>query len=124
MEKVKDKLWFFENFNLFDCLSMAEEQRLSDLTKMREAQKNQVIFLPQDPSNSLYFLKEGQVKIGSYSEEGKEITHALLGPGELFGELALTGQGNREMVAEATEDALICIVDVTDFEKMLEDNPC
>ncbi len=124
MSRESEKIWFFENFNLFDCLSKAEKERLSDLTKMREASRSQIIFLPQDPSNSLYFLKSGQVKVSSYSEEGKEITHALLGPGELFGELALTGQGRREMIAEATEDALVCIVHVDDFEKMLEENPC
>ncbi len=124
MNISEEKLWFFENFNLFDCLSKEEKMRLSDMTRMQEATSKQIIFLPQDPSNSLYFLKKGRVKISSYSDDGREITHAFLGPGELFGELALTGPGSREMIAETTEEALVCSVNADDFEKILEENPC
>lgn len=124
MDKDVKKIWFFENFNLFDCLSKEEKMRLSKLSRMREAQKNQIIFHPQDTSQTLYFLKKGQVKISSYSEKGKEITHALLGPGEMFGELALTGQGVRDMMAVATEDTLICVAHVKEFEIILQENPC
>ncbi len=48
---------------------------------------------------------------------------AILGPGEVFGELSLTGQEKREEVAEVTEDAIICKVKIDDFEKMMTKNP-
>ena len=38
------------------------------------------------------FLTDGRVKIGTYAESGKEITKAILGKGEVFGELAMIGE--------------------------------
>ena len=48
---------------------------------------------------------------------------AILGPGEVFGELSITGQEKREEIAEVTEDAVICKVGISDFESMMEHNP-
>lgn len=121
---MKDNiLWYFENFNFLDSLSMKEKMELSSQAKMMEAKKDQTIFLPSDVSNSIYFLKEGKVKISSFSDEGKELIFAILGPGEIFGELAIAGQTNREQIAATTEDAIICYVNVEEFENFLASHP-
>ena len=115
---MKDNiLWYFENFNFLDSLNMKEKMELSSRAKMLEAKKNQTIYLPSDVSNSIYFLKEGKVKISSFSDDGKELIFAILGPGEIFGELAITGQTSREQIAATTEDAIICYVNVEEFLK-------
>eukprot|EP01029_Cantina_marsupialis_P030986 TRINITY_DN8682_c0_g3_i1.p1 TRINITY_DN8682_c0_g3~~TRINITY_DN8682_c0_g3_i1.p1 ORF type:complete len:225 (-),score=16.65 TRINITY_DN8682_c0_g3_i1:562-1236(-) len=118
-----DILWYFENFNFLDSLSMKEKMELSDRAKMLEAKKNQTIYLPSDVSNSIYFLKEGKVKISSFSDDGKELIFAILGPGEIFGELAIAGQTNREQIAATTEDAIICYINVEEFENFLASHP-
>ncbi|MDE5420069.1 Crp/Fnr family transcriptional regulator [Labilibaculum sp. DW002] len=121
---MKDNiLWYFENFNFLDSLSMKEKMELSDRAKMLEAKKNQTIYLPSDVSNSIYFLKEGKVKISSFSDDGKELIFAILGPGEIFGELAIAGQTNREQIAATTEDAIICYINVEEFENFLASHP-
>ncbi|RUT73605.1 Crp/Fnr family transcriptional regulator [Ancylomarina longa] len=119
----KNILWYFESFNFLDSLSMKEKMELSDRAKMIEAKKNQIIYLPSDISNSIYFLKKGKVKISSFSDDGKEMIYAILGPGEIFGELAIIGQENREQIAATTENALICYVDVREFENFLATHP-
>lgn len=121
---MKDNiLWYFENFNFLDSLSMKEKMELSGRAKMIEAKKNQTIYLPSDVSNSIYFLKEGKVKISSFSDDGKELIFAILGPGEIFGELAIAGQTSREQIAATTEDAIICYVNVEEFENFLASHP-
>ena len=121
---MKDNiLWYFENFNFLDSLSMKEKMELSDRAKMLEAKKNQTIYLSSDVSNSIYFLKEGKVKISSFSDDGKELIFAILGPGEIFGELAIAGQTNREQIAATTEDAIICYINVEEFENFLASHP-
>jgi CRP-like cAMP-binding protein len=116
-------LWYFENFNFLGSLSILEKLDLRKRVKMLEATKNQTIYLPTDVANSIYFLKKGKVKISSYSDDGKELIYAILGPGEIFGELAITGQATREQIAATTEYAEICYVDVKDFENFLAAHP-
>ncbi len=117
------KLWYFENFNFLKSLSKSEKMDLSNCSVMKEATKNQVIYLPHDISSRIYFLKEGKVKVASYSEDGREMIHAILGAGEIFGELALAGEESREQYAKATEDVVYCQISVPEFEEFLKRNP-
>jgi CRP/FNR family cyclic AMP-dependent transcriptional regulator len=76
-----------------------------------------------DPSENLYFLKEGRVKITRVDESGKEFTLTLLEPGEIFGELGLFDQSRRETSATALEDSVICMMKRRDFEKYASNKP-
>lgn len=86
------KLWYLENFSLLQVLSKEEIKKLDKLANMINKSKHQVLYFPTDDADTLYMLKKGQVKISRISPEGKEIILAILGPGEIFGELAITGQ--------------------------------
>ena len=57
------------------------------------------------------------------SDEGRKLVIATLGPGTLFGEMALTGLGLHDAFAEATEEALICMFNRSDLEKILMSKP-
>ena len=119
----KSKLWFFENFNFLESMNSDEKKKLSECSVMKEMKKDEPVYLPHDLSSRIYFLKEGKVKIVSYSDEGREFIHAILRAGEIFGELALAGEVRRENFAYVTEDALICQVGITEFENILRNNP-
>ena len=109
MSQEKTKLWYFENFNLMKTLPARELLRLNSSTKMTKAPKKQIIYVPEENSNSVYLIKQGKVKISRMSEDGREIIIAILGPGEIFGESAITDKGSkREEFAEATEDTILC----------------
>jgi CRP-like cAMP-binding protein len=120
---TQTKLWHLENFSMLSALSKEEIKALDKMAAMQSVCKHQVIYFPEDASNTLYLLKKGKVKITRQAESGKEMILAILGPGEIFGELSFTGQAQREEVAEATEDAIICSVSIGDFQRMMEMNP-
>lgn len=119
----KTKIWFLENFSMLQVLSPEEMKMMDNMASMRDAPRNQVLYFSEDSANSVYLLKKGKVKISKISDDGREVILAILGPGEVFGELSVTGQAKREEIAEVTEDAVICKVDLPDFEKMMEHNP-
>lgn len=120
----KTKLWYFENFNLMKALPLRELIRLNTSTKMTKAPKKQVIYFPQETSNSVYLIKKGKVKISRLSEDGREIIIAILGPGEIFGESSITDTGSkREEFAEATEDTLLCSMFSDIVKELMENNP-
>jgi CRP-like cAMP-binding protein len=119
----KTKLWYLENFNLFKGLCSDEMEKLMKSTVMKEAKKGQYIYFPEEPSSSVFLLKEGKIKIGSFSEDGKEVIKAILSQGEIFGELSLAGEGTRSDFAQAlTDNVVICAMSKEDMEMLMEKN--
>lgn len=121
---TETKIWHLENFNLFKTLSEFEKVKMSTRVKHSKMKKNDYIYFPEDPSSSIFFLKKGRVKIGTYSDNGKEIIKAILNPGEVFGELSLVGQEKRNDFAIALDNGLVvCSLGMKDMEEMIEKNP-
>ncbi|MGB0887225.1 MAG: Crp/Fnr family transcriptional regulator [Vicingaceae bacterium] len=121
---TETKLWHLENFNLFKTLSAIEKIKMSTKVKHNKMRKNDYIYFPEDPSSSIFFLKRGRVKIGSYSDSGKEIIKAILNPGEIFGELSLVGQEKRKDFAIALDNNIVvCSLGMKEMETMIEKNP-
>jgi CRP/FNR family transcriptional regulator len=115
----RSKLWYLKNINLF--LGMTEEQMrmVEQRTAMREVRRREVLYFPGDVGDRIYLLKRGVVKISSIREDGREVLLALLRKGEVFGEEAVLDEGPRDHIAEAYEDALICIITRQDAQGVL-----
>ena len=95
MSASKSKLWYLENFNLFESLDESTLQELSKITSMKEISKSDPIYFAEDPSSSIFFLKKGRVKLTRTSPDGKEMIMGLINPGEVFGEMAIVDDGER-----------------------------
>lgn len=119
----KSKIWYLENFNLFEGLKPDKMMELDKKMSMNNIKRNQIIYFADEPSSSIFLLKEGQVKLSRVSDDGREAIIAILKPGEIFGELAITGETNREDSAIAMDEAVICTISKENFEMLLMDNP-
>lgn len=100
----ESNIWYLENVDMlkFICPSRREKSGEEDLRLVFK--KGEFVYFPDQPSREVFLLEKGRVKIGSYSEDGKEIIKAILSPGEMFGELALVGEERRTDFAMAMED--------------------
>lgn len=120
---MQDKsIWYLENIdvsNIF-CPQKVSEKLENDHQKM--VPKNDYVYVPDQQSDTIYFITEGRVKIGSFSEEGKEITKAILGQGEVFGELSLVGQSKRHDFAIALEETSLCTIQASHMKAMIKDH--
>jgi len=119
----KTKLWYLQNFNLLNGMSSQMKMELASKSRDQNSAKKEIIYFPEQASNSIYFLKKGKIKIYRLSEDGKTTTLHLLGPGEIFGEGAILGQETHDNVAEVVEDAIICAMDKRDFQDMMDRSP-
>ncbi len=119
----KSKLWYLENFNLLSGLDKESLKNLSEITTMQNIAKNQPIYFAKEPSSSIFFLKEGRVKITKTSAEGKELIIALVNPGEIFGELSILDEGERTDYAITMDNCLICAISKEDFKYFIDKNP-
>ncbi|NIA18705.1 MAG: Crp/Fnr family transcriptional regulator, partial [Simkaniaceae bacterium] len=59
----KTKLWHLKNFNLLDGMDKKSMAEFSKMARMRESAKKDIIYFPDEPSNTIYLLKEGKIKI-------------------------------------------------------------
>jgi CRP/FNR family transcriptional regulator len=94
---------------LFQGISETEAQRVASLCAERKYQKDSTIFSRGDPSNALFIVKGGKVRILSLSDKGTETIVHILKEGEIFGELLLSEE-QRAFTAVAGTDALVTVL--------------
>ena len=119
----KTKLWYLQNFNLFEDMDENTMMGLDQNSRMQETPKKEIIYFPDEPNNTIYFLKSGKIKISRVTEDGRSTSIQLIGPGEIFGESATLGQERHENSAEVVEDAIICSISKENFEELLNKSP-
>jgi CRP/FNR family transcriptional regulator, cyclic AMP receptor protein len=73
----------------------------------REIARGDALFHEGDPGDRLYVIVEGKVKLGRASGDGRENLLAVLGPGEMFGELSVFDPGPRNATATAVSDSTL-----------------
>ncbi len=117
------KFWYLENFNIFKSLDTDSMEELSRITSMRNISKNQPIYFPKEPSNSIFFLKKGRVKLTRMSSDGKEMILGLVNKGEVFGEMAILDEEERKDFATTLDECLICTINKDDFKQFVKSNP-
>jgi CRP/FNR family transcriptional regulator, cyclic AMP receptor protein len=83
--------------------------------------KGQVVFAQGDPADSVFYIREGRVKIAVISDQGKEAVVAFLKAGDFIGEGCLTGRPRRVSTARAVEDSVVTRVDKATMARMLRD---
>ena len=97
----------------------AKLQELITQVELREIPRRQVIYLPGDPGEQVYFINGGRVKTSKVTRDGKELTLAYRGAGQVFGELAVVDGSPREEMAEAMKNAIITELPVDVFRELL-----
>jgi CRP-like cAMP-binding protein len=109
------KYWYIKRSDIFSSMSHEDMERLASLSTMCEFSKGAIVYLPDEPSEHIYLLKEGAIKISRLGMDGDEIILDIIAPGEIFGEMSLLGEDSRSTVAQAIDNSLICSIRKDDF---------
>ena len=116
-------LWYFENVDLFQLLCPAKTGNMEENHQVATFKKGEYIYFPEEPANKIYLIEEGRIRIGTFLEDGKESVKAILSAGEIFGELALTGEVRRTDFAQAMDDGTkACIMDIEEMKELMAEN--
>lgn len=116
------KLWYLRQVDLFEGIEEEEVERLARQAVLRKYARGETILSPGDPSERIYIIKRGRVKLSKYSPEGKEQILALLQSGDVFGALALVG-GQENVHVEAFEETVVCSLRLEDFFAIVRAHP-
>jgi CRP/FNR family transcriptional regulator len=87
------------------------DEELSKFCPVAEYREGELIYGPCQQETKAYIIRRGQVKLYHLDESGKRLTLAILGEGNLFGEMALVGEEHRESSAEALEDCSCWVIE-------------
>lgn len=80
---------FLSSSAFFQGLPDAALQEVIHRFRIRQHLAQELLVIEEDWGSCVYFIFEGWAKICSHNYEGKEVTLNILGPGEIFGEMAL-----------------------------------
>jgi CRP/FNR family cyclic AMP-dependent transcriptional regulator len=116
-------LWYFQDVDLFNVLCPHKTGAMSEIHSFHKYKKNAFIYFPDEPAKYIYMIADGRIKLGHYTEDGKEVVKAILGAGEIFGELALTGEEKRGDFAQAMdENTSVCPVSIDEMRGLMADD--
>lgn len=107
------------NFDIFRDLSKSEINRVIDLGMIRSIDKGKLLFRKGDVGHEMYILLKGKIDIIDEYDTHKKIL-AELGPGEIFGEMAMFEQHTRSAHALAKESCQIVVLSEDVLKKLLE----
>ena len=110
------------SINIFSELSDEECKSFQKFFKPRNYLKNSMIILEEEYGDLVFVVQSGTIKITRVNDEGKEVILALLGPGEIFGELAILDGEARSANALAQENCKLLAINKEDFLEILKNN--
>ena len=117
------KLTYLSHIQVFRDLSPNELMQTDRQLTMSSCEPGKIFYMPEDSGEVLFLLKKGQVQIYRLAPNGKKLVVGTLGPGAIFGEMSLVGQGMHNTFAEAVDDCLLCVMSRADVERLLREKP-
>ena len=110
------------NVPLFASLDEAHLGVLVPMILRSRFARNETIIGAGDPTDSLYIVISGRLKVMMCDEQGREVILAILGTGEFFGEMGLLDDSPRSASVVTLEPCELLSISKVDFKRTLAEN--
>ena len=110
------------NVPLLSVLSEDELNLLARVVSRKSYARGSQILGAGDPTDSLYILISGRIKVFMSDLDGKEVILSILGPNEFVGEMGLIDNSPRSANVVALEPCEVVCISKPDFKRCLADN--
>ena len=108
---------------VFAGLSDEARGALAERLSRRPERRSSVVFEEGEPGDRVFLILAGKVKISRRSTDGRENLLAVLGPGDIFGELSLFDPGPRTATATAVTDVELASLEHSALKPWLTERP-
>jgi CRP/FNR family cyclic AMP-dependent transcriptional regulator len=122
-ESSAERIRLLSLVDIFEPLSEEEIEQLNGQLPDRRLENGEIFYRPQDPSERLFILQKGKVRIFRTIPDGREFTLAVVESGTVFGEMALTGQQLEGAYAQAMEASQVSTMLKEDLERLVLEKP-
>jgi CRP-like cAMP-binding protein len=93
------------------------------LAQVRKLETDTTVFHEGDPSDQIFVVVNGRVKIVTTSSDGKEFILSVLGAGQVFGEMGLLEEAPRSASVSTLTDVELLVIKHDDFDHLLKTSP-
>jgi CRP-like cAMP-binding protein len=97
--------------------------KIAALCTTRSLRDGELLFARGDPGDALYGVRRGQIAISRTTGSGRQLTLSILGPGDIFGEIAILDGQPRSADAAASGPAELFVIRRNDFQDLLRRQP-
>ena len=104
---------------LFAELSADELERIGSVAIPRAYPKGVRVFHEGDSSDACYIVRAGDLRVTREHSDGRAIALATLGPGDIFGELAMLDGGTRSASVETLTEAELLALPASDVRRVI-----
>jgi len=116
--RCKPDIGLLQGIPLFEGLPRPVLEALLERARMIALPERRFLFHKGDPGDSMFVVAKGLIRIGVVAPDGRQVSYALIRPGQLFGEIAVFDGGCRTADASAMADSTLLALsrsEVTDF---------
>jgi CRP-like cAMP-binding protein len=107
---------------VFSTLEQSDLERIAELAVPRGFEPGEVVFREGDASDTCYVVREGHARAIHEHGDGRTITLATFGPGDIFGELAMFEDELRSATVEAIEPTSVVAVLGPDMRRLMTEH--
>ena len=107
---------------LFASFPEDQLRMLTTVVTRKSTPRSTTIMAGGDPTDSLYIVLSGRLKVMMSDAEGKEVILSILGPGEIFGEMGLIDDEPRSATVVTIEPCELLSLAKRDFKNSLAEN--
>jgi CRP/FNR family transcriptional regulator len=108
---------------VFSTLERADLERIAEVSVPRSFEPGQAVFREGDSSDTCYVVREGNARAVRTHGDGRTITLANFGPGDIFGELAMFEDERRSATVEAIGPMSVVGVLGPDMRRLMSEHP-
>jgi CRP-like cAMP-binding protein len=108
---------------VFEELADGDLRRVADVAVPRHFAAGQAVFHEGDDSDTCYVVQEGHARALREHADGRQITLATFGPGDIFGELAMFGDELRSATVEAIDELDVVGILGGDMRRLMRQHP-
>ena len=120
---LKEEIRFLSMVDILDPLSDEEMEDLAKRAPDTFLEQADILYSPEDGTQRLFILKKGKVQLYEIGDDGDEITLSVVEEGNVFGEMALTGQSLQGLYVRALTPSTVVSLRRTDVEYLIMNKP-
>jgi CRP/FNR family transcriptional regulator len=119
----EDTVALLRRVPVFSTLGEDDLGRVAEVTVPRRFDTGEVVFREGDESDTCYIVRSGQARAIRGHPDGRTITLANFGPGDIFGELAMFDNERRSATVEAVDKTEVIAILGGDMRRLLREHP-
>lgn len=118
-----DSVSLLHRVPVFDTLGPDELARVAEVAVPRRLAAGEVVFREGDESDTCYVVRSGHARAVRAHPDGRSLTLAHFGPGDIFGELAMFDAERRSATVETLEETEVVAILGGDMRRLLREHP-